>query len=400
VIRLRLPATATSWLAIVYSPVIEAIFSLHVLTQPKHHPLQHEWVRSARRLPPELRRRMGEFAWAYEGYVPTLASPAGEYRSFEQELDSLRGLADDQLRVELLRPFALEYPRSPEVLDEQDVRALVLERAAAYGPDAERLVRLTLEDPGEVLRHFIEVLEEYWERAFRQEWERLEPLLADVVTAAGRELAAAGPYAFLSQVNPRLRADRGQGCLWIDKLPDDDVGLAEGGQLVLMPSVYIWPHLGVELDESLPSIVYPAPFMTEQARPRIPPQELLRVLRAVADDTRLRALRLIAEHPRSTQELAQLLNISESALSKHLRIMFEAGILTRGVHKCDRHADVPGWVLDRHLGHSRSPLLLYVAVRRLLELLVPGTRSKESLGAARSTSVFGLRRLRTLRPMN
>ena len=52
------------------------------------------------------------------------------------------------------------------------------------------------------------------------------------------------------------------------------------------------------------------------------------MLRALADDTRLRALRLIAEHPRSTQELAQLVGVSESALSKHLRLMSEAGILT------------------------------------------------------------------------
>jgi hypothetical protein len=51
VIRLGLPTKATNWLALVYSPVIEAIFSLHVLTQPRHHPLQHDWVRSSRRLP-------------------------------------------------------------------------------------------------------------------------------------------------------------------------------------------------------------------------------------------------------------------------------------------------------------------------------------------------------------
>ncbi|HEY5990210.1 MAG TPA: metalloregulator ArsR/SmtB family transcription factor, partial [Streptosporangiaceae bacterium] len=121
-------------------------------------------------------------------------------------------------------------------------------------------------------------------------------------------------------------------CLWINKMPDAELNLADGGQLVLLPSAYIWPHLGVELDVTLPSIVYPAPFMTAEARPRIPPQELLRVLRALGDDTRLRTLRLIAEHPRSTQELAQLVGVSESALSKHLRIMTDAGILTSRRH--------------------------------------------------------------------
>jgi DNA-binding transcriptional ArsR family regulator len=332
VIRLGLPSSAANWLAIVYSPVIETIFSLHVLTKPRHHPLQHEWVRSSSRLPAELRRRIAEFAWAYDGYMPTLASPSGQYSSFDEELESLRALEEDQLRVELLRPFALEFPRSPEMLDQPGIRDLILSRAAASESSADRAVRLALEDPRAVLGQLIEVLVEYWERAFEQEWGRLEPLLADTVTAAGRAFAAAGPYAFLSQVNPRLRADRGQGCLWIDKNPDAEEGLLEGGHLVLVPSAYIWPHLGVELDEMLPSIVYPAPFMTVEARPRIPPQELLRVLRSLGDDTRLRALRLIAERPRSTQELAQLVRVSESALSKHLRLMAEAGILTTRRH--------------------------------------------------------------------
>jgi DNA-binding transcriptional ArsR family regulator len=328
VIRLRLPARATNWIAIVYSPVIETIFSLHVLTQPRHHPLQHQWVRSARQLPHELRHRIGEFAWAYDGYVPALASPAGGYSSFEDELDFLRALGPSQLRMELLRPFALEFPRTPEMLEKSRVRDLILQRAAACGPAAGHLARLALEDPEAVFRQFAEVLAEYWERAFKHEWERLEPLLADTVTAAGRDLAARGPYPFLSQISTRVRPAQGEGCVWISKEPGADVSISDAGHLVLVPSAYIWPHLGVELDETLPSIAYPAPFVTDQARPVIPPQELLRVLRALGDDTRLRALRFIAERPRSTQELAQLVQVSESALSKHLRIMSEAGILT------------------------------------------------------------------------
>jgi len=51
------------------------------------------------------------------------------------------------------------------------------------------------------------------------------------------------------------------------------------------------------------------------------------VLRALGDQTRLRALKLIAERPRSTQELAPLVGISQAGLSKHLRILAGAGVL-------------------------------------------------------------------------
>ena len=47
----------------------------------------------------------------------------------------------------------------------------------------------------------------------------------------------------------------------------------------------------------------------------------------LGDETRLRALRLIAEKPRSTQELAPLVGITEAGLSKHLRLLADCGLL-------------------------------------------------------------------------
>jgi DNA-binding transcriptional ArsR family regulator len=63
------------------------------------------------------------------------------------------------------------------------------------------------------------------------------------------------------------------------------------------------------------------------AEPRIPPADLLRVLRALGDDTRLRVLKLIAVRPRTTQELAPLVGLSNAGLSKSLRRLAEAGLV-------------------------------------------------------------------------
>ena len=76
------------------------------------------------------------------------------------------------------------------------------------------------------------------------------------------------------------------------------------------------------------SVIYPASFVVEDARPRLPSADLVEVLRALGNDTRLRALRLIAERPRSTQELARLIGIGEAGLSKHLRQLSAAGLVT------------------------------------------------------------------------
>jgi DNA-binding transcriptional ArsR family regulator len=72
---------------------------------------------------------------------------------------------------------------------------------------------------------------------------------------------------------------------------------------------------------------YPAPFGLAGGRARLHSEDVVHVLRALADETRLRALKLIAAGERSTQELAPLIGISEAGLSKHLRLLARAGLV-------------------------------------------------------------------------
>ena len=67
--------------------------------------------------------------------------------------------------------------------------------------------------------------------------------------------------------------------------------------------------------------------MAREARPEPPPEELVGSMRALADPVRLRALRLLAQRERSTEELAPLLQIGEAGLSRHLRTLLAAGLV-------------------------------------------------------------------------
>jgi hypothetical protein len=60
----RVPRAAVERVGFSYSPSLEAVLSLHVLVEPKHHPVQHEWVRAMRRLSPALKREIDVFAFA------------------------------------------------------------------------------------------------------------------------------------------------------------------------------------------------------------------------------------------------------------------------------------------------------------------------------------------------
>lgn len=325
-IRFHIPAFAVERLSFAYSPLVEAVLSLHVLVEPKHHPLQHEFVRRMRSLPPSLRRRIADLAFVYRHTMPDFVSPSAdeEYGSFEDELARLLSLDDETLALELLRPlYDHAGRRDPALLDDERVRAHV---RASPAPE---LAELIFDDPRELARMLAELLADYWEEAFGGEWERLEPRLAAAVVEAGRTIAAGGVYALLHGLSRSLRVDPSREEFGLDVPHEHRIEVTDSNRLVLIPSAFVWPHVRVNCDEPWPlSVIYPASFVTADARPRIPSADLVRLLRALGDDTRLRALRLIAERPRSTQELAPLVGISEAGLSKHLRQLAQVGVVT------------------------------------------------------------------------
>jgi DNA-binding transcriptional ArsR family regulator len=59
------------------------------------------------------------------------------------------------------------------------------------------------------------------------------------------------------------------------------------------------------------------------------------VLRALADDTRLMAVELLAEGPRRAGQLAAELDVTPPTMSKHLRVLLEAGIVVDVRHPDD-----------------------------------------------------------------
>jgi DNA-binding transcriptional ArsR family regulator len=312
-------------------PAAEAVMSLHVLLYPKVHSLQHPWVRACRALPAELRRETRAFAFLYDDAFPDcFLPPAGETRpTWEEQLDVVARLEPERAAYELARPLFFYFQAEgggPERLTDPDVRATALAFARdRAGEDGERLAALAFDDPGRLRDRVVGFLDAYWETAFREEWRRLEPLLDEAAARGAAVAHERGPLAILDGV-PGLRVT--DGTVIRNSPHEHTLDVSAEHPLLAVPSAYAWPHARVNCDPPWPpALVYAAPFvLAEAARAPVPP-ELVRTLRAVADETRLRILRLVAERPRSTEELAPLVHLSEPALSRHLRLMAEAGVL-------------------------------------------------------------------------
>jgi DNA-binding transcriptional ArsR family regulator len=61
---------------------------------------------------------------------------------------------------------------------------------------------------------------------------------------------------------------------------------------------------------------------------RLSPKELVRVFRALSDPTRVEIVRLVARAPRNVSELTSLVQVSQPKVSRHLKILRDAGLLS------------------------------------------------------------------------
>jgi len=332
-IRFELDPADEAALAFGSSPLLETVISLHVLAEPRHHALQHGWVRAMRQLPSALRREIAALSFLYRWTLPNcvLPRPDGAEDDFDTELAALRALPVDVAAFELLRPLhdhggAVRSRR--RILADPQVRSAALRTARRQGRDSERAAAQLLDDPTTFRERLCTLLRDYWDAAFATEWERIEPLLAEAIADAGRRIAAQGPYPFLAGLAPALRVEPAEHRFGLDVPHDHTLSLGGSTRLLLVPSVYVWPHVFVNCDAPWPLVlVHRASQLVESLRPPAP-AELARRLRAVADPTRLRMIELVADRPRSTQELAPLVSLTEAGASRHLRALAAAGILT------------------------------------------------------------------------
>lgn len=319
-ITFHVPPAAADQVGFTSSPLLEAVLSLHVLVEPKHHPLQHAWVRRMRRLSVALRREITALSFAYRGYFPAFCFPSahGPQASFTEELQRLRSLPHDLVREE----FAVALVGEPARHSHGDLTSIE--------PDGMDVIRkLVTDDPGSLFERFLTLLHDYWETAFAEEWDHLVPGLDDTTTEVGELLAARGLFGLLRRLAPEVGSSPEDGRFWLDRPHDHEVTVSAMDQLTLVPSRYVWPHVRVNCDPPWPlSIVFPISYLQREAQVALAPRDLVAVLRGVAEDTRLRLLRLVAARPRSTEELAPLLHLSPAALSKHLRVLARAGLVT------------------------------------------------------------------------
>jgi DNA-binding transcriptional ArsR family regulator len=310
------------------SPLAELCAVLHVIAEPGHHREQREWIDSAvDRLPADLVHELRRMDYLFRTSRPDMFLPDRPRASITEELDALDRRSDEAwVSSALLTSSCGAIPLvggAASPLSDAGVRQVALDRARARGARAARFVETALTDPPRVRRAVRALLEACESAFFSGVWQRVEPHLARDVRHK-RDLFRATPTPALAEVSPWIgRSDDGSRLL-VDKV-QDGFATAVGTGVTFLPSVFGSPHLLVVYAPALaPVVQYPIPGVSPGLGPDS--TQVRRRLHALDNPIRLRLARSLARSPRTTSELAELWNLSNAEVSRHLAVLKEAGL--------------------------------------------------------------------------
>ncbi|MEU1406699.1 helix-turn-helix domain-containing protein [Streptomyces sp. NPDC005728] len=290
-----------------YSPLQEAVFSLRCLHDPARYPHHRPWLRRIRPRLEDLDRELLTALIAPWLWVPDFLTPrpARARPAFAEELDEVRRTPAEVVAADFRTTYRTDDALPPVV---------------ARG----------LADPAAFLTRLADAVDAYWHTCLSDDWwPRAQSILEADLAHQARVLAEQGAAALFGGLDTRLvwtgeqlrLTEKGDTAPW----PSADIRIAGRG-MVLMPTLFA---RGVQtlLDPSRPPyLAYPARGRAtlSEAPPPVTDRALVRLL----GRPRARLLGLLAE-PASTTELAHRLNVTPGAVSQHLAVLYDAGLLSR-----------------------------------------------------------------------
>lgn len=224
-------------------------------------------------------------------------------------------VARDAAKLDRLRPgWPLELLTAFYRLDVDDVEQAVdcvpHDELDSVPADSRAMMLLTVD-------HF-------WRAAFATVWEREREVLALQCADLASQLRER-PGPTLSTLSPRAVLDRDGDRLKIhhDGQPVGLVSCSQLEALEVIPSLWLRRRIVVESAPGRIGVCVPC----TQGELAASPERLAELLAVLADSRRLHILLLCMSRPRTTQELAKLIGVSEPPTSRHLQELKRHGLV-------------------------------------------------------------------------
>lgn len=253
-----------------------------------------------------------EFASAMAVHIAAVAVERPELRTVEAFLDAVDTVATPDLVKSILSDFARD-PDLGELVERASTgdRESMIELREAM-PEHKAGFQALLADPEDAHRRIARIL-----RAWASAFATIEPRITAILER-DHALRAVDRGA-LSDADLIERTTGG-----IRWLPE--VGIR---RVVLAPSYFSRPYNFLLAGDDWRFFGYPVADDAIEADDRLaPPPAVVRLHRALGDDTRLRILKLLSGRDLYLTEIAQQLELSKPTIKHHLALLRAAGLVT------------------------------------------------------------------------
>lgn len=340
-------------------PAYEFVLSLAVWSDARGHAsyeVDAGWFEAIRaQASPALLGEIEAFAQHCDMVWAHLISPAYECpppRDVPTFLAYLKTLDPMEIKLRLLGYYVRYFRRAtpPAVMAAAAAGDHAAQRQflqTSYPDDATwqtMLAHLLPLTPAEITGRLMGILERWYEEVFRAQEPRLLPILERDAEATRLMAASLSVERLIETVTNG----------W-EYVPEPGIR-----QVLLIPSVVIRPVVHRFDHHEVKIIAYPVSDENMTAEGDTPPPRLVRILKALGDELRLRILRRLSTDPSTLQQLATYFGVSKTLMHHHIAALRKAGLIQvrEGAHQVYalRHDTLAalGPLLSKYLDGSES----------------------------------------------
>ena len=269
----------------------------------------------------DLRTRLGDATELYGKelcvVLAGLAVDRPEVTDAASLVALLRTIPDETI-VRLILGEDLRDPERAEIAehaiagDEAAIDVMMERFVAHLGHEKKQWYSEIYRDPHSVIEPAVAVLTA-WLPVFQTVEGRVAAMIKRDVELRAGDRATLGPFDLIEQTTGGIR--------W----------LSEPGvrRVILAPSYFARPYNFLLGSADWRVFGYPiSDAAIDAADPLAPPPSVVRLHRALGDDTRLRILRLLRDRDLYLTEIAQQLDLSKPTIKHHLALLRSAGLVT------------------------------------------------------------------------
>ena len=175
--------------------------------------------------------------------------------------------------------------------------------------------------------YIIDIMQKYYEEVFLHEIDFLKPFLIHTIKREIKAYREEGVLDRIAKIHERIEIKGNEIILHKNKEYHFDA--KKLSKISITASTFISPHLLMHEDKG---ILYLTMLVLTEEKKETVPADLVNLLKALGDETRLKILHEMRKDTVTTQALSVSLKLTEAGISKHLKVLSNAGLVNKVRH--------------------------------------------------------------------